>query len=231
MSIPSNIYTVIQSLKKRGITNNYVIGAILAIVYKESGFKPQSEVSYKNTSNARIRTIFSKTQSLTDAQLTELKQDDFRFFNYVYGNRFGNGADEGYKYRGRGFNQLTFKGNYLTYQNILGLPLVNNPDLVNQTSVAAEVLAAYFVRQFEQNKAIVSSRYGASNINDFKDLKTAYEAVYNANAGFGKDTRFTDPTGGKAKGMRNLDYLMGFVLNNKTTLGIGAILLAGGFFF
>jgi hypothetical protein len=70
-----------------------------------------------------------------------------------------------------------------------------------------------------------------NNINDFKDLKTAYEAVYNANAGFGKDTRFTDPTGGKAKGLSNLEYMMSFVLNNKTTLGIGALLIGTGFFF
>ena len=35
-----------------------------------------------------------------------------KFANFIYGGRYGNGANEGYKYRGSGLTQITFKSNY-----------------------------------------------------------------------------------------------------------------------
>jgi putative chitinase len=48
--------------------------------------------------------------------------------NKVYAYRMGNGADEGWKYRGRG-PQITGKENYANAQRRTGLPLLSNPDL------------------------------------------------------------------------------------------------------
>ena len=50
--------------------------------------------------------------------------------NRVYGGRMGNAPDEGYKFRGRGFIQLTGKNNYTRLGKYLGVDLINNPDLV-----------------------------------------------------------------------------------------------------
>jgi predicted chitinase len=201
---------IIAELKAAGITNQYSIAAILAIIDKESGFKPQTEISYKNTSNANIRNIplFKKQlANVSDADLTILKKDEVKFFNKVYNGIAGNSPTEGFSYRGRGFNQLTGKGNYQKYGEILGLNLVNNPDLVNDPKIAAKVAAAYFVRNFKNNAAIVKARYGANNINDFKDTKTAVNAFYNANAGFGKDTSKTI-TEGKTKALKKVDSFL-----------------------
>lgn len=52
----------------------------------------------------------------------------------VYGGRMGNGDEstkEGYKFRGRGYIQLTGKNNYATFGGIVGEDLVSNPDLVS----------------------------------------------------------------------------------------------------
>jgi predicted chitinase len=201
---------IIAELKAAGITNQYSIAAILAIIDKESGFKPQTEISYKNTSNANIRNIplFKKQlANVSDADLTILKKDEVKFFNKVYNGIAGNSPTEGFAYRGRGFNQLTGKSNYQKYGEILGLNLVNNPDLVNDPKIAAKVAAAYFVRNFKNNAAIVKARYGANNINDFKDTKTAVNAFYNANAGFGKDTSKTI-TEGKTKALKKVDSFL-----------------------
>lgn len=222
----SNRDIVINELKAAGITNQYSIAAILAIIDKESGFKPQSEISYATTSNARIKSIFDKTKTLSDSELTNLKKDPVKFFNFVYGGKYGNSATEGYLYRGRGFNQLTFKANYQKYSKILKLDLVNNPDMVNDPKVAAKVVAAYFNEQFKNNASIVKKRYGANNINDFKDTKTAVNAFYNANAGFGKDTsNVTTP--GKTKALKKVDSF--FNITPATGLAISLpLLLIGG---
>src|SRR5690606_5455531 len=117
------------------------------------------------------------------------------FFNYVYGGRYGNANNEGYKYRGRGFNQLTFKDNYFTYGKLIGKDLVKNPDLVNNPAIAAQIVAAYMKRVFENNPNTIFSRYGARNINDVSDTTTATQAFFNANAGIGKDTRSISSSG------------------------------------
>ncbi|MGU7839186.1 glycoside hydrolase family 19 protein [Burkholderia sp. AW33-5] len=63
-----------------------------------------------------------------------------RLANYVYANRMGNGDEDsgdGYKYRGRGFIQVTGKDDYQSFQNkhnrrfpVDQQDFVNNPDLV-----------------------------------------------------------------------------------------------------
>jgi putative chitinase len=53
--------------------------------------------------------------------------------NLVYGGRMGNGPEatgEGYKFRGRGYIQLTGKDNYKAFSTAIGEDCVANPDLV-----------------------------------------------------------------------------------------------------
>lgn len=46
---------------------------------------------------------------------------------------------------GRGFVQLTWRGNYLDAGEVLGLDLVGNPDLALEPMTAARILARYFL--------------------------------------------------------------------------------------
>lgn len=181
----------IDALRKNGITNLDVQSAVLAVIAKESGFVPKPEISYSGTSNARIRAIFqSRVKSLSEDQLTKLKADPIAFFDYIYGNRYGNTAKgDGYKYRGRGLNQITFKDNYKAIGSMIGVDLVNNPDKLNDPKIAAAAAAAYFVIFFKSGKTsgLLKQKIGVNDISEIKDTNTAVKAAIQANAGWKTD--------------------------------------------
>jgi len=197
----ANIKKIIEVAKKSGITNKYSIAAMLAICKKESGFIPQNEGSYAKTSAARIKQVFSKFKKYSDAEVDRIKKNPKEFFDIIYGGRYGNAADEGYKYRGRGLNQITFKGNYEKYKGLSGYDIVKDPDLLNTIEVAAKCLAEYFKANFKNASKDIKSTYKFTDINSFKSLDDAVGAFYHANAGFGTSYNaiVADPTGGRKK--------------------------------
>ena len=144
----ANIELMIKYMNKSGIKDPLTQIGVLSVISKESNFKPKSEVSYANTSNSRIRKIFgSRVSKYSDSEMDSLKKNPERFFNVVYAKTVGNqGGGDGWKYRGRGFNQLTGKKNYEKYGNMIGRNLVGNPDLANDPTVAAEIAVAFFTK-------------------------------------------------------------------------------------
>lgn len=139
--------TLNEQLKAAGITNRKVRIAIIALVNTEGGFQCKEELSYSKTSASRLRKIFGqRLTTYTDEELDSLKKDDIAFYEIIYGGRYGNSQyGDGYKYRGRGFNGITFKSAYEKYSRLTGLDLVNNPELLNKPENALKVMAAYFI--------------------------------------------------------------------------------------
>jgi len=65
------------------------------------------------------------------AKLYERKPE--KIANLVYGARMGNGPEasgEGWKFRGRGYIQLTGKDNYRAFDAVVAESIIDNPDLV-----------------------------------------------------------------------------------------------------
>jgi len=69
----------------------------------------------------------------TEVKAKEYERKPEKIANLVYGSRMGNGAEttgEGYKFRGRGYIQLTGKDNYKAFDAVVTESIVDNPDLV-----------------------------------------------------------------------------------------------------
>lgn len=161
-----------QEMDKQGIKDNYLRAGLAAIIGGESNFKPKWETSWKNTSNDRIKRFFSRLRTKTDDELDYIKADDVRFFDAVYGGRYGNDKEgDGYRYRGGGLIQLTFKDNYKQIGEDIGVDLINHPELiVSDIKVSVAAAVAYMKRHykgegdnFNQMKAAVGVSMGEPN--------------------------------------------------------------------
>lgn len=74
----------------------------------------------------------------------ELAGSPERLANAVYGGRMGNGVEasgDGWRFRGRGLIQLTGRDNYRAASEALGLPLLDEPQLLEQAEHAAQSAA------------------------------------------------------------------------------------------
>jgi putative chitinase len=74
--------------------------------------------------------------------------------NRAYANRMGNGSEksgDGWRYRGRGYIQLTGRENYQRAGRALGLPLERQPDLASDPEVAAKVAVWYWKNRTRPN--------------------------------------------------------------------------------
>lgn len=74
----------------------------------------------------------------------ELAGSPERFANAVYGGRMGNGPEasgDGWRFCGRGLIQLTGRDNYRAAAEALGLPLIDEPQLLEQAEHAAQSAA------------------------------------------------------------------------------------------
>jgi putative chitinase len=132
---------------KFNITNPLRLAHFLAQCGHESGgFKAVSE--NLNYSAKGLLGTFPKYFNATTAAQYERKPE--MIASRVYGGRMGNGDEstkEGFKFRGRGYIQLTGKSNYTNFTKFIGEDCIANPDLVATKYPLAS--AAFF---FDSNK-------------------------------------------------------------------------------
>ena len=129
--IPDNVIDQIPDTAKRfGIDTPLKLAHFLAQCGHESGgFKVTQE--NLNYSAQGLRNIFPK---YFPGNLAESYQrNPQKIASRVYGSRMGNGAEptgEGYKFRGRGYIQLTGKDNYTAFGKSINENVTSNPDVV-----------------------------------------------------------------------------------------------------
>jgi len=119
-----------ETAAKFNITSNLRLAHFLAQCGHESGgFKAVSE--NLNYSADGLKKIFPKYFPGNIAE--SYSRNPEKIASKVYGGRMGNGDEstkEGFKFRGRGYIQLTGKANYTNFAKFIGEDTVANPDLV-----------------------------------------------------------------------------------------------------
>ena len=130
--VPDSVLAQIpDAAKKFNITTPLRLAHFLAQCGHESGgFKFLNE--NLNYSAKGLRGTFPKYFP-TDEIAAKYERKPELIASKVYGGRMGNGAEEtkdGFKFRGRGYIQLTGKDNYTKFAKFIGEDTVANPDLV-----------------------------------------------------------------------------------------------------
>lgn len=146
--VPDAVIAMIpDTAKKFNITTPLRLAHFLAQCSHESGgFRAVSE--NLNYSADGLKKIFGKyfPGNLNESYARQPEKIASR----VYASRMGNGDEaskEGFKFRGRGYIQLTGKANYTAFTKFIGEDCVANPDLVATKYPLAS--AAFF---FDSNK-------------------------------------------------------------------------------
>lgn len=190
----NNINLLINEMTRQGITNPYSQVGMLAVIGKESNFIPKNEVmNYSKERLPEVWGVFSKTGQMVPKGQGASQYNDLavqyehkpeELANFVYGqkpngmrgNAYGNTQPgDGWKYRGRGFNGITFKSTYEKYADATGLDLVNNPDQLNDPATAAKVSVLYFINTIKPYNI---------DLNSFTSAEDATKVFSRANAGW-----------------------------------------------
>lgn len=150
--LPNNVYTEIHS-----VVDTFQINTPLRLAHflgqcaHESGnFKLTTE--NLNYSTKGLLTTFPKY--FKQSGLAEsYSRNPERIASRVYADRMGNGSEgtnDGWKFRGRGYIQLTGKNNYTLFDKFVNEDIVSNPDLVAKKYPLSS--AAWFFHKNNLNK-------------------------------------------------------------------------------
>ena len=128
--LPANVFDQLEEIKRFEIDTPLRISHFLAQCAHESANFELVEENL-NYSESGLLKVFGKYFKPDTAKTYARKPE--MIANRVYANRMGNGPEssgDGWKYRGRGYIQLTGKDNYKMFDSRVDANIVGNPDLV-----------------------------------------------------------------------------------------------------
>jgi len=167
---------IIDTMKEFGIDTPKRKAHFIAQVGTESnGFRAvQESLNYSVTGlqifGSRLTAVQREKLGRKPGELALSPARQADIANIVYGSRYGNNQNgDGWKYRGRGLKQVTFKDNYSACGKVLGLNLIDDPDLLLLDKNAARS-AGWF--------------WKANNCNQFADAGDVNGLTKRINGGF-----------------------------------------------
>ena len=122
-NIKANLPPTLAGLEAFGLVDRPMVLVALATIRAETeSFEPVAEYRsrYNTSPNGHPFDLYDRRRDI--------------------GNR---GAPDGERFRGRGYVQLTGRANYERYGRVLGIKLVNKPELASVPDIAGKILAAF----------------------------------------------------------------------------------------
>lgn len=156
-----------KTLERYSINTPRRVAAFLAQVDVESGGLKAREENL-NYSDKRLMEVFPR--HFRDVDVNQYDRNPPKIANRVYRNRMGNGPEEsgdGWRYRGRGFIQLTGKNNYTAFGKSMGMTPEKASEYMS-TAEGACMSAGWF---WETNK--LNSIADSGNIDEISRIINA----------------------------------------------------------
>jgi putative chitinase len=145
-----------EALRQLGATSDERLAAIIGQCAHESGgFVHRFE--NLNYSAAGLETVFGKY--FAEGEYAQFARQPERIANRVYGNRMKNGppaSGDGWRFRGRGYIQLTGRDNYTRYSQEIGIDLVDDPDRAAEPGVAWRIAVRYMAKRRKSGKTLLA---------------------------------------------------------------------------
>lgn len=164
--IPNKLFEELPSvIEKFGLNTPTKLAHFLGQCSAETGFRSTEE-----NLNYSAKALFQKFRKSvkTQAKANYLAGKPQEIANVIYANRIGNGnyaSGDGWRYRGRGYIQLTGKANYQKFSEFIGEDVVSNPDLV-ATKYPLTVSAWYFMSRVKSRASLPVNSSGVSKVTD-----------------------------------------------------------------
>lgn len=142
-------------------TSHRMAAFIAQTAHESAGYSALREDTYYTTA-AAILAAFSSRFGPEKGDPIDYIRSPRKLANFVYANRGGNGdyeSGDGHRYRAGGYIGITYKSGYEWMESLLDIPLVDQPELIEEHDVAARTAAAYWA----------NTHWQGFNLNDFAD--------------------------------------------------------------
>lgn len=133
-------------MQKRWITTPRRIGHFLANILHETGNFKRMEENLRWRDPARLDATYSRIRGVADARALIARGPE-AIANRAMADTLGNGDEasgDGWRFRGRGYFQITGRANYRDMGKKLGLELEAQPELAINPEIAAQIAGQFW---------------------------------------------------------------------------------------
>jgi len=168
--------------KEYGLIGDNLIMFMAQCHHESLGFTQMRE----NLNYSKEQLLKDYKKYFNEQNVQDYAHNPVRIANKIYANKNGNGSEQsgdGYKFRGRGYLQLTGRTNYLLCGQEFKIDLITNPDLIIKPDIALKSALWYWAKHKLNGMGIVKCTQtingGLNGIEDRIRLFNYYEKIIN----------------------------------------------------